>query len=202
MCLCHDVRVPSSDVCAAIVAGGQARRFGGADKSRLIVEGRPIIVRQLEVLRRITPSVAVIANDAARFADLGLPVHADVIPGAGALGGLYTALVHATTDRVLVVAGDLPFLDDRLLSHLAQLASGADGAWVRTVRGPEPFLACYQRNARDRVRGELDAGHLRAGDLAHVLTMVELDEAAVAEFGPVSRLLANVNTPDDHARIQ
>jgi hypothetical protein len=43
---------------------------------------------------------------------------------------------------------------------------------------------------------------LRAQDLARVLRLVELDEAAVAEFGPVSRLLANVNTPGDHARIQ
>jgi len=194
--------VSSSDICAAIVAGGQARRFGGADKSRLIVEDRPIIVRQLEVLRRITSSVVIIANDAARFADLNLPVHADAIPGSGALGGLYTALVHATADRVLVVAGDLPFLDDRLLSQLAHLAGGADGAWVRTARGPEPFLACYRRSARDRVRGRLESGHLRAQDLSQVLTMLEMDGAAVAEFGPVSRLLANVNTPADHARLQ
>jgi molybdopterin-guanine dinucleotide biosynthesis protein A len=194
--------VPSFDVCAAIVAGGQARRFGGADKSRLIVEGRPIIVRQLDVLRRITSSVAIIANEAARFADLGLPVHADVIPDAGALGGLYTALVQATADRVLVVACDLPFLDERLLARLADLAGGADGAWVRSARGPEPFLACYRRSAQDAVRAELEAGHLRAGDLSRVLTLVELDESAVAEFGPVSRLLANVNTPGDHARLQ
>jgi len=202
MCLCHDVRVSSSDLCAAIVAGGQARRFDGADKSRLIVEGRPIIVRQLDVLRRITSSIAIIANDASRFADLGLPIHADVIPGTGALGGLYTALVHAPADRVLVVACDLPFLDERLLARLADLAAGADGAWVRTARGPEPFLACYRRSAADTVRGELEAGYLRAQDLARVLRLVELDEAAVAEFGPVSRLLANVNTPGDHARIQ
>jgi len=202
MCLCHDVRVSSSDLCAAIVAGGQARRFDGADKSRLIVEGRPIIVRQLDVLRRITSSIAIIANDASRFADLSLPVHADVIAGTGALGGLYTALVQAPADRVLVVACDLPFLDERLLARLADLAAGADGAWVRTARGPEPFLACYRRSAADTVRGELEAGRLRAQDLARVLRLVELDEAAVAEFGPVSRLLANVNTPGDYARIQ
>ena len=192
----------SSDVCAAIVAGGRARRFGGADKSRLIVEGRPIIVRQLEVLGRITPSVSIIANDAARFADLGLPVHADVIPDSGALGGLYTALVHAPADRVIVVACDLPFLDETLLKRLVQLTDDADGAWVQTARGPEPLLACYRRGARETIRGEIEARRLRASDLAQVLNIAVLDEHAVAAFGPASRLLANVNTPDDHARVQ
>jgi molybdopterin-guanine dinucleotide biosynthesis protein A len=194
--------VSSSDVCAAIVAGGRARRFGGADKSRLIVEGRPIIVRQLEVLRPITPSVSIIANDAARFSDLGLPVHADAIPESGALGGLYTALVHAPADRVIVVAGDLPFLNGPLLEKLLQLTESADGAWVQTARGPEPLLACYRRSTRDVVRAEIEAGRLRAGDLGRILNIAIVDEAAVAVFGPVARLLANVNTPDDYARVQ
>ena len=72
------------------------------------------------------------AAEAARFADLSLPVHADVIPGAGAMGGVYTALEVATSDRVLVVACDLPFLDELMLGRLVELAAAADGAWVRT----------------------------------------------------------------------
>jgi molybdopterin-guanine dinucleotide biosynthesis protein A len=35
---------------AAIAAGGQARRFGGRDKSGLLVEGRSILDRQLGTL--------------------------------------------------------------------------------------------------------------------------------------------------------
>jgi molybdopterin-guanine dinucleotide biosynthesis protein A len=202
MCLCHDERVTSRDVSAAIVAGGQARRFGGADKSRLLVDGRAIIVRQLEVLQRITPSVMIIANDPTRFADLAVPVRPDLLPGTGALGGLYTALVQAPADRVLVVACDLPHLHEGLLTRLTDLAASADGAWVRTARGPEPFLACYRRHAAEAVRRALDLGRLRAGDLETVLDMAVLDEAGVAAFGPVARLLANVNSPEDYARVQ
>ena len=57
---------------AAILAGGQARRFGGQDKSRLVVHGRSIIVRQVEVLQRVADEVFVVARDPERFADLGL----------------------------------------------------------------------------------------------------------------------------------
>lgn len=150
----------------------------------------------------MTPSVAVIANDPARFADLGVPVHADVIPGCGALGGLYTALVHARAERVIVVACDLPFLEAGLLARLAELAETADAAWVRTARGPEPLLACYRRSAREMIRAEIEAGRLRAGDLDRVLHIKIADEAVVSSFGPVDRLLANINTPEDHAQVQ
>lgn len=200
--LCHDGSVTSPNVAAAIIAGGQARRFGGQDKFRLVVDGRAIIVRQLEVLQRIADPVFVVANHTGRFADLQVPVHADVLPGTGALGGLYTALVRATTEFVIVVACDLPFLDAGVLARLIDLAPGADGAWIRTARGVEPFFACYRTSSAPRVRDALDAGQLRAASLGDVLTLAELRESELAAFGPVDRLLANVNSPEDYARVQ
>jgi molybdopterin-guanine dinucleotide biosynthesis protein A len=187
---------------AAILAGGHARRYAGRDKSRLLVEGRPIIVRQVEVLQRVADPVVVIAPDPERFADLGLPVHGDRIPDAGAMGGVYTALEVAETDLVVIVACDLPFLDAMLLDRLAELASDGDAAWVRTPDGVEPLLACYRRRARQPIREAIDADRLKLADLDTVLRIAELEGEALAGFGVVERLVANLNTPDDHARIQ
>jgi molybdopterin-guanine dinucleotide biosynthesis protein A len=192
----------ADSVAAAILAGGQARRFGGRDKSRLVVDGRTIIVRQVEVLQRITADVFIVATDAGRFADLALPVHADVIPGAGAMGGLLTALEAAATDAVIVVACDQPFLDEGMLRRLVELSSPGDGAWVRTPGGVEPLLACYRREARATIRAEIENGRLKLADLGARLRMAELDANELARFGPAGRLLANINTPDDYARIQ
>jgi molybdopterin-guanine dinucleotide biosynthesis protein A len=192
----------ADSVAAAILAGGQARRFGGRDKSRLVVDGRSIIVRQVEILQRITPELFIVAMDAARFADLGLPVHADVIPGTGAMGGVLTALEAASADGVLVVACDLPFLDEGMLRRLVELSAAGDGAWVRTAGGVEPLLACYRREARTTIRTEIDAGRLKLADLGTRLRMADLTADELAQFGPAGRLLANINTPDDYARIQ
>jgi molybdenum cofactor guanylyltransferase len=191
-----------SPVAAAILAGGRARRFNGRDKSRLLVEGRPIINRQLEILQQLTSEIFVVSGDALRFADLGIPAYQDVIPGAGALGGIYTSLEIAAADLVVTVACDLPFLDAGLLGRLVALAAGHDGAWVRTVRGPEPLLACYQRAARQRIRAEIEGGRFKAADLGSALNLAELGETDVARFGPVDRLLANINTPDDYERLK
>jgi molybdopterin-guanine dinucleotide biosynthesis protein A len=192
----------STTTAAAIVAGGRARRFGGQDKSRLVVEGRTIIVRQLEVLQQVADPIFVVGPDPARYADLGLTVHPDIIPDAGALGGIYTALLQATTDRVLVVACDLPFLHAGLLERLIALGPGRDGAWARSDRHAQPLLACYRRDAHSRIRARIDAGLLRAADLAQVLDIAEIGPDEIAAYGPPERLLANLNTPADYARVQ
>ena len=189
------------DVAAAILAGGRARRFGGRDKSRLLVDGRSIINRQLEILQQITNRIFIVAPDAERFVDLGLPVHPDLVAEAGALGGIYTALETAAAECVITVACDLPFLEAPLLAYLVQLSSGHDGAWVRTARGPEPLLACYQRRARIAIKARLDDGHLKAADLASVLDIAALDSAELERFGQPDRLLANINSPDDYERF-
>jgi molybdopterin-guanine dinucleotide biosynthesis protein A len=190
------------EVSAAILAGGQARRLGGRDKSRLVVRGHTIIVRQVEVLQQITSDILLVSSHPERHGGLGLPVHADAVQGAGAMGGLLTALDAARHDLVLVVACDLPFLQAPLLRRLVDLAGGADGAWAAAARGPEPLLACYRRSARDRIREQVAAGRLRLGDLDRVLRMKRLEGGELAAYGDVGELLANVNTPDDLRRVQ
>jgi len=194
--------VTRSDAAAAIIAGGQARRFGGRDKCRLEVDGRAIIVRQIEVLRRVTSSILIVASQTERFADLGLRVHPDLVADAGAMGGIYTALEAAPADRVLVVACDLPFLNVEVLERLVDLAAEGDGAWVRSPRGVEPLLACYRRSARSVLRQEIEAGRLTLHDLESALRMRALEGAALAACGPVDRLITNINSPEDYARVQ
>jgi len=200
--LCHDEWLMPGTTAAAILAGGQARRFGGQDKSRLVVHGRSIIVRQLEVLQRVAQEIFIVAPDAGRFADLNVQIHADLVPGTGALGGLYTALEMASADQVIVVACDLPFLHAGLLARLAERAPGGDGAWVKTARGVEPFFACYRRDARGVMLRAIREGRLRIVDLEQELRMVPIDTAELEEFGAPEELLANVNAADDYERIK
>jgi molybdopterin-guanine dinucleotide biosynthesis protein A len=191
-----------SMIAGAILAGGKARRFGGRDKARLIVQGRSIIEAQVNLLRAVADEVFLVGHDPVRFADLGLPVFPDRVSGAGALGGILTALESTTADRVLVIACDMPFLVEGLLRALVARAESGDGAWVRTPRGPEPLVACYRQQARERIREAIESGRLKAAELGERLTMQELTEEDISAFGPAERLLVNLNTPEDYARVQ
>ena len=187
---------------AAIIAGGQATRFGGRDKSRLLINGQTIISRQAAVLQPLADDLFIVASQHERFADLPWRVCADRFPGTGVIGAIVTALESTDADRVLTVACDMPFLEARLLQRLLDLAVGADGAWVRTPDGAEPLLACYRRQAAPAIRAAIAAGRLRAAGLDEFLVMRRVDLDELRAFGDPARLLANLNCPEDLSTIQ
>src|SRR5262249_18982736 len=93
---------------AAILAGGRARRLGGQEKSARIVDGVPLIDRQLAVLRGRARDILLVGFRGPGPAPCS--VIEDLRPGTGPLGALVTALVSVTTDRVFVLASDMPFV--------------------------------------------------------------------------------------------
>jgi molybdopterin-guanine dinucleotide biosynthesis protein A len=192
------------EISAAILAGGRATRLGGADKGALVVGGIPIIVRQLTALSTIAADVRIVANDAGRYRDLGVPVVADALAGRGALGGLYTALLEARYDRVLVLACDMPFVAAALLQRLVAESTGGeeiDAVVPRSARGLEPLCALYRTRVAATARALIDRGELRLTSLLGALQMRELGENALAPYDD-GALFENVNTPHDYARAR
>ena len=186
---------------AAILAGGQARRFGGRPKALLPVGGRRIIDRQIAVLGAVADPIAVVTNDREPYAALGIPVWEDLVPGAGPLGGIYTALVRAAA-RTLVVAGDMPFLTPEFVRHLDQAGREADVAVARTADGRYPLCASFGAACADVIRQRLERGALKVGDLLARLQVRAIGPDELRPFDPHGRLLFNINTPEDYARGQ
>jgi molybdopterin-guanine dinucleotide biosynthesis protein A len=186
-------------VAAAILAGGRARRMGGLDKASLHVGGLRIVDRQVAVLHQVADPVFVVANDAAPFANLGLRVVPDALPGAGALGGLYSALAASPAPRTLVVACDMPFLSVPLLRRLTQ-PSDADAVMPRSPRGLEPLCAVYSAAAAGAIRRRIEEGDLKMARLAADLRVEELGPEVLAAYDPQGLLFVNVNTPHDYER--
>ena len=138
---------------AAILAGGRARRLGGLDTSALPVGERSVLDRQLKMLRGLTPHILIVGHDDLRYREAGVRVVVDRIAGAGALGGLYTALVAALTQQIIVMACDMPFLTAPFLVHLAARGAGAlrivDAIAELEVRGIGPAeLAPFDPDGR------------------------------------------------------
>lgn len=185
---------------AAILAGGQSRRLGGVDKALLALDGQRIIDRQIAVLRTVTDRVAIVAGDAERYRSVDAPVWRDLAPGAGPLGGIYTALVHAPTPQVLVVACDLPFLQAAFLRFLVGCGQGVDAAVPRTGDGYQPLCASYARRCVDRIRPRIDARRLDVVGLLEELRVREIGPDEIAPYDPDGTLFFNVNTPEDYTR--
>ena len=186
---------------AAILAGGRARRLGGRDKSRVVVGGRTILERQIEILRRLVPRVVIVANDLESFADAGVPVLPDAVPGCGSLGGIYTALT-AAGGPVLVLACDLPFVTEAFLARVIDAGRDADVAIPRGPDGYQPLCANYGPACAEPLRRRLEQGALKVVDLLADVRVRELGPEEIAPFDPDGLLLLNVNTAADVARAE
>jgi molybdenum cofactor guanylyltransferase len=182
----------------AILAGGRARRLGGADKSALRIGSRSIFDRQLAALSGLADRIVVIGGAPEPFADGRVRVVPDRVPRAAALGGLYTALCESATPYVLVLACDLPFVSARVLERIAELADGsADAVVPRTADGVQPLCAAYARRLKDRVRRHIDSGHLKVQDLLGAVRVRELGPEDIAHLDPTGLSFFNVNTPGE-----
>lgn len=187
-----------------ILAGGQATRMGGGDKGRLCLGGVSILDR---VINRLEPQVAALAlnanGDAARFADLGLPVLADSIDGfAGPLAGVLAGLDWAAekgASHIVTAAADTPFFPDDLVPALtAAAASQAKPiALARTEGGRHPTFGLWPVALRDDLRAALQNG------LRKVVLWTDSHGTAYADF-PSDRFdpFFNVNTPEDLAAAE
>jgi molybdopterin-guanine dinucleotide biosynthesis protein A len=189
---------------AAILAGGEARRFGGRDKSALVVDGRTILERQIAELSAI-----------AGLADLlivgGVSAHpsaraiADRVPGSGPLGGIHAALEAAAPadgDALFVVACDMPYITRELVAELFENVRDADIVVPRTGRGLHPLCAVYTRACLEPIARRLAERRLKVMDLfADVRTRVVEPGRGVGRGNDLQRLLANVNTPEDFAAL-
>jgi molybdopterin-guanine dinucleotide biosynthesis protein A len=187
---------------AAILAGGQARRFGGRDKSALPLGAASILDRQLTALRAITPHILIVGGDPSRGQAAGVPVVEDRLAGTGALGGLYTALVEAPTEQVLVIACDMPFVTAPFLGYLARLGTDADAVVPRDHRGPHPLCASYARKVSGHLHARIQRGDLRVVDAVATLDVRYLDPDELLPFDPDGTLLLNLNTPDEYERAR
>jgi molybdenum cofactor guanylyltransferase len=189
-------------ISAAILAGGRARRLGGADKASLLVGGLRIIDRQIAALARVADDIRIVANDPERYAALGVRVIPDRIPDAGPLGGIHAALEDAGPHSVLVLACDLPFVTPALLEALVvEFGAGdeVDAVVPRSSRGVEPLCAVYAARCADAARRRIERGELKVAGLLGDVRVRELGSDVLAPYDEATVFL-NVNTPHDYAR--
>lgn len=186
----------------AILAGGRSRRLGGRNKAAFQLGGASVLDRQLARLRRVVDRTIIIATDAEAFRTTGVPVIPDLEPNNGALGALHTAVHAAQSDRTLVIACDMPFVSEPLLTYLVEAGRTVDIAIPRTARGYEPLCATYSRRSAGELLRLIEEKRFRLSEVARIpgLAIREIGPDELEPFGPEDVLFFNINTPEDYAR--
>src|SRR5205807_2568449 len=103
---------------AVLLAGGKSSRMG-RDKAALLVRGEPLWRHQLATLRATEPAEFFISGKCdGPFAGCEVEILADEFPDCGPLGGIATALRRCASERLLVLAVDMPAMTAAFLRML------------------------------------------------------------------------------------
>ncbi|TQK53018.1 molybdopterin-guanine dinucleotide biosynthesis protein A [Streptomyces sp. SLBN-118] len=164
---------------AIVLAGGAAKRLGGADKPSVSVGGRALLDRVLGVCRDAGRTVVV----GGRRATARPVVWArEEPPGGGPLAALDAGVRQVEEGAVLVLSADLPFLGQRTVRRLIGTlgTSGREAALLSDAGGrDQPLVAAYRT---EPLRRELALLATEYGSLAGLplrLLTQELDLARI-----------------------
>ena len=122
--------VPAEPFDAVILAGGRARRLGGADKPALMVGGRSMAASVLSAVADAA-RVIVVGPDRPELRALrpgdGLRFVREEPPGSGPVPALRRGLAEVLAPWVAVLAADLPFLRPADVDRLRAASHGGAG---------------------------------------------------------------------------
>ncbi|MBN2888436.1 MAG: molybdenum cofactor guanylyltransferase [Deltaproteobacteria bacterium] len=182
-----------------ILAGGRSSRLGGGDKPWIEIGGQPVIRRLLTVMAPVCQEILISSSNPQPYGHLGIPIVPDLVPGLGALGGLYSSLCQASHEYAFVVAGDMPFVGEQAIRCLWSLRQSYDVVLPRSADGRQPLHALYSRACRQPIREQLKNGHLKISSFFPQVRVFELLTASRPDaFEP--HQFFNLNTPADITR--
>ncbi|MFC1993458.1 molybdenum cofactor guanylyltransferase [Chloroflexota bacterium] len=183
-----------------ILAGGKGLRLGRDKGLETVGES--------SLLKRVVFSVAFLNSDiiivTATKLSLPQPIShpklktaADIYPGKGSLGGIHTGLVASEAFYNLVVACDMPFLNEDLLRYMLQVAPGFDAVVPRLDNMVEPLHTIYSKDCLAPIKQLLEQGKLSVTELFSLVNTryIEVDE--IDRFDPEHLSFFNINTKAD-----
>ncbi|MFQ5794255.1 MAG: molybdenum cofactor guanylyltransferase [Candidatus Bipolaricaulia bacterium] len=206
------------DLSAVILAGGQSRRIGQGDKAFLKLAGQRLIDRVIRAVEPLCTEVIIVTNTPAQYQGLGTRLVEDILPGKGALGGMYSGLQAAHRPLSLIVACDMPFLNQPLIRYMARLASDSDhdaviprvgkdeesgsGSATARERHLHPLYAIYRKTCLPAMEAAIEQNDLLTIAFLPAIRARFVEVEEIARFDPRRLSFFNINTPQDWERAQ
>jgi molybdopterin-guanine dinucleotide biosynthesis protein A len=182
---------------AALLVGGASRRMG-RPKADLPWQGTTLAAWQAARLSRLFPEVWIVAKEGQRLPEAPGRRLDEAAEDPAALHGLIRALEEAR-GKVFVLAVDLPFVTDALVSRIAQEgARCAAPAFLPESEGRlQPLAAVWDAAILPEARRRRSDGLLSLTELARAVGAEVLPADAMADLNPGGTAFRNLNTPAD-----
>ncbi|AYY73323.1 molybdenum cofactor guanylyltransferase MobA [Citrobacter sp. TBCP-5362] len=187
-----------SAITGVVLAGGKARRMGGADKGLLELDGKPLWKHVADTLASQLETVVINANRHQEiYQQSGLKVIPDSLADfPGPLAGMLSVLQQEKGDWFLFCPCDTPYIPRNLVARLKAQRNSAPVVWVHDGERDHPTIALVNRSVAPFLQE-----YLRSGERRVMVFMRQAGGHAV-DFSDFKQAFVNVNTPEELARWQ
>jgi molybdopterin-guanine dinucleotide biosynthesis protein A len=184
------------NISAVLLAGGQSRRMG-RDKATILFRREPLWQIQLDLLYKLQPvEIFVSARTDPAWRPPDLTFVPDEAPSRGPLSGLAATLARIRSSHLLVLAIDMPFMNEDHLRYLCQKIEPARGVLPMIGNRAEPLAAIYPVQARVDFVNALSGVDFSMQMLTN--QFVKMDRLRVIRVSKEQQpFYRNLNEPDD-----
>ena len=163
-----------------------------------MIDNSSIIERTLRISSELFDEIIIITNDPKNY---NLPgnyfLFPDILKNAGPLGGIYSALYHATKEAVFILPCDMPFLCRNNIKTIINTYNEADYEAVIPKLNDlaEPVHAIYKKSVIEKIYYNIQ----KKQDYS-ILNLLDIISVYYKEFenNPENRkAFININSPED-----
>jgi len=188
------------DISCIVLAGGKSLRLG-RDKVLETVGHESLIEQVISCISSISSNIIIVTTSqrlVPRFIDYSkLRIVTDIYPGKGPLGGIHTGLATSTSFYNLVVAADMPFLNQALLRYMIQVSANFDMVLPRVGTLVEPLHAVYTRSCLAPIENMIKQGKLGVHQLPGLVRTRYVEVEEINRFDPEHLSFFNINSKAD-----
>jgi molybdopterin-guanine dinucleotide biosynthesis protein A len=183
-----------------ILAGGKSVRLGH-DKVLENIGNKSLLEQVISRIDSLCTDIIIVTAEERTFPQLvsrpNLKIVSDIFPGKGSLGGIYTGLVTSASFYNLVVASDMPFLNQNLLRYMIEISDGFDFIVPRVNKLFEPLHAIYSKNCVAPIEFILKQGRKVIIELFDFVKVRYVEADEVHRFDPQHLSFFNINTKNE-----
>ena len=178
-------------ITGAIIAGGHSKRMG-KHKPDIVFRGETLLNQAVKLLENFTETILISYNNTSKN-NLYLT---DEIKNIGPMGGIYTVLKNAKTDKVLVLPVDMPLLNEQVLAYL-----------INNCKNDALINVFYTKNRTQMLVGIYDKALLPIMEQCiekksyKLRNLLDFCNTNLIDGQAFEDLFINVNTPTDLKRI-
>lgn len=167
----------------------------GEDKGLLLLNGKPLVVHVMDILRPQVTGICISANrHIKQYQQYGVPVITDSLTGfLGPLAGIHAALQVCEQEWLVTVPVDCPFLAADLVQRLAEAATTHKRPLAVVHDGSvlQPTFCLLHQTLAQNLHEYLQQGGRKTGQ------WLQQHDPALADFADKPEAFININSPAD-----